>query len=211
MVSTMFLQVTISLLAISVTMSMPRIKTLMVMAGVGRDWQPKNLDTCRPVFSDKLFGCEDMNLHVDGSDRILYLACAADMADRQDWFPAMGHVSKPKSGIKDKFYALDLISDELTELTTPSWTADFVSHGIDVVSTQNHKEVAIYAINHLPSGSVVEKFTHKIGTGELKHIKTFEDQQLVTTPNDLYVANEADDLFFVTNDHVCQKSFERLS
>lgn len=204
MVNTMLLQAGISLFAVSFTMSMPRIKNLMVMAGVGRDWVPKNLDTCRPIHSDKLFGCEEMMLHVDGSDRILYLACAADMADRQDWFPAMGHVSNPKSGIKDKFYALDLVSDELTELTAPSWTSDFVSHGIDVISTQNKKEVAIYAVNHLPSGSVIEKFTHKIGTTKLTHIKTFEDKRLVTTPNSLYVADEADDFFFVTNDHVSE-------
>ena len=153
------------------------------------------------MHAEKLHGCEDMHLHVDGDDRTLFLACAADMADRLDWFPPMGHVDRPKSGIKDRFFAWNLHSDVLTELKTP-WTGDFVSHGIDVVPTGNKREVAIYAINHLTTGSVVEKFTHLLGSGELEHVRTFNNQEVVSTPNDLYVVDESDDMFYVTNDHV---------
>lgn len=198
-----YFQALLVLLALTVPFVLPRYKNLRTMIGAGRDdWTPKNLATCQSMHPDLLHGCEYMNLHVDGTDRILFLACASDLADRVDWFPAMGHVSAPKP-IKDKLYAWDLVSDELTELTT-SWTGDFVSHGIDVVPTSNSKEVAIYAINHLKTGSVIEKFTHKLGTSTAKHIKTINDQKFVTTPNDIYVSDESDDRFYVTNDHVCR-------
>lgn len=200
MVKIIYLQTFFGLVAVSVPYVVPRVKNIMTLVGSGRDWAPKNLATCESMHPETLHGCEDMNLHIDGKDRILFLACATNVADRIDWFPAIGHVSNPKS-IKDKLFAWDLNSDEVSELTT-SWTGDFVSHGIDVVPTKNSKEVAIYAINHLPTGSVVEKFTHKIGSTTAKHIKTFDDQSVVTTPNDVYVSDESDDRFYVTNDHV---------
>lgn len=201
MVKMIYFQVIFGLVALSIPYIVPRIKVLMTLTGANRrDWTPKNIATCQSMHPDRLHGCEDMHLHIDGKDRILFLACAASLEDRVDWFPAMGHSSKPKS-IKDKLFAWNLSSDQVTELTT-SWTGDFVSHGIDVVPTRKPREVAIYVINHLTRGSVVEKFTHTVGSQTVSHIKTFDDQTVVTTPNDIYVSDESDDRFYVTNDHV---------
>lgn len=205
MAKTIFFQIFLGLFALSLSVVYPRVKNLIAMAGFSRkDWTPKNLESCQPVHADKFIGCEDMHLHVDGDVRTMFLACATDMQHRIDWFPAMGHVSKPKSGIKDRLYAWDLVKDEVTELSTGSWTSDFVSHGFDVVPTKNAREVAIYAINHLTTGSVIEKFTHKLGSSAVSHVRTIEDQLIVTTPNDIYVADETDDFFYTTNDHVRQ-------
>lgn len=201
MVKMIYFQMVVAMLGLAVPFLVPRVKSLVLMTGFRRDWTAKNTGTCRAMHPDQLIGCEDLHLHVDGEDRILITACTSDMQNRVDWFPAMGHTSNPRAGIKDKLFVWNLNTDVLTELST-TWTGDFVSHGIDVVPTGNLKEIAIYAINHLVSGSVVEKFTHKIGSSEAQHIKTFDDQSIVSTPNDLYVVDEADDLFYVTNDHV---------
>ena len=148
-----------------------------------------------------------MNLIVEGSRRILFLACASNVMDRVDWFPAMGHKKELAAPIRDKFFAWDLKADTVTELTMDG-PEEFVSHGIDVVVTGSGK-VAIYAVNHRYSGSTIEKYTHTLGSKSLEHIKTFEDQDLVYTPNDVYVADERDDLFFVTNDHMFRVGLPR--
>lgn len=202
-----YFQLTVAILGLAVPFLVPRVKNLVLMTGVRRDWTAKNTGTCRAMYPDRLVGCEDLHLHIDGDDRIIFTACTTDLRHRVDWFPAMGHTETPKTGIKDKLFAWDLNTDTLTELSS-TWTGDFVSHGIDVVPTGNAKEVAIYAINHLISGSVVEKFTHKIGSSVVQHIKTFNDQSIVSTPNDLYVVDEADDFFYVTNDHVSKLMLE---
>ncbi|ORY86963.1 hypothetical protein BCR37DRAFT_343068 [Protomyces lactucae-debilis] len=170
------------------------------MIGFRRDILAKNTGTCQKLYPEMLQGCEDGNLIVDGEDRYLFLACAANLHDRHEWFPAMGHADHPEKSIKDKFFAWNLNTDKIQELSTPNFKGDYVSHGIDVVST-NPKEVAFYAVNHLGSGSVIEKFTLKLGSKTMEHIKTFDDQEFVNTPNDVYVADVADDLFYVTNDH----------
>lgn len=204
MAKTLYIQIIFACLALLTSFALPRVKNLATMAGYNRkDWTPRNLATCESKHADTLYGCEDMHLYVEHGERILFLACAASMQDRHDWFPAMGHVSHPKTGIKDRFYAWDLKTDRVTELDTGSWTGDFVSHGIDVVPTSEEREVAIYAINHLPTGSVIEKLVHKVGSSSVSHVRTFDDQARVFTPNDIYVADEKDDFFYTTNDHVC--------
>jgi hypothetical protein len=204
---TMYLRIVLAILAFSAPYITPRLQNLGRMTGFRRDILPKNTGTCEKLYPEVLQGCEDGNLVVDGEERYLFLACAANLHDRHAWFPAMGHVDQPDRFIKDKFFAWNLNTDKIQELSTPNFQGGYVSHGIDVVSTGS-KQVTFYAVNHISSGSVIEKFTHKLGSKTMEHIKTFRDE-LVTTPNDVYVADVEDDLFYVTNDHKYPTGFMR--
>ncbi|BFZ53689.1 hypothetical protein PYCC9005_000719 [Savitreella phatthalungensis] len=212
MVKPVHFRIATALLAALLPFLIPRVQNLMSTLGLRREFAALNLETCKQIHHNVLAGCEDLALHVSGSTRLLYTACAANVEERIPWFPAMGHFSDPELGsrIRDKLFVLDLTTDKLTELKTPNFVSTFVSHGIDVIPTKKDPTVvAIYAINHTPKGSVVEKFYHKVGSAEARHQKTFSSAEYMYSPNDLHVFDESRDAFFYTNDHLFLKGIPR--
>lgn len=203
MVNTRYVQFFTAFLAAMLPFVVPRIQQLVTSLGLMRgELEPLNLATCTQIHKGVLQGCEDFAVVNNGDSRILYTACSADVNDRVRFWPPMGHFDEPEHGatVRDKLFALDLDTDELTELRTPNFVSNYLSHGIDVVPSKAG-ENAIYAINHLPKGSVVEKFVHKVGSKEAKHRATFRSKKFMWAPNDLYVIDEKRDAFFYSNDH----------
>lgn len=204
------IQILLAIVAFLSPFVVPRVKTLLAINGYRRDWTNKNTDRCTQIHPNVLQGCEDIHLYESGAARYLFAICSEDMEKRKLWFPGIAHRSDPGIHIVDKLFALNLDNDELTYISFQGFKTDFVSHGFDVIGEPNSpRSVALYAINHLPSGSVVEKFVHTLGTDTAKHVRTFDDQKHVFTPNDLHVVDVVDDRFYVTNDHMFKEGLKR--
>lgn len=86
------------------------------------------------------------------------------------------------------------------------------AHGFDLVPSRKNPdtEAFVYLVNHRPrldgrsaelgADSAIELFKTTIGSDTLVHIKTFEDENVIITPNDLSGSAD-DDSFFFMNDH----------
>ena len=69
--------------------------------------------------------------------------------------------------------------------------------GFDYLETSPGK-ILIYAINHRRTGSMIERFSHEIGSSSLVYEKSFNcHNDIIFTPNDVAVVGE--DEFYVTN------------
>lgn len=110
-----------------------------------------------------------------------------------------------------------------TDLDLVGFSGSFVTHGIDVVSTEPGF-VKIFAVNHAPNPdhyspdapalhrghkahSVIEVFMHELGTSQAHHLRTIAHPR-IATPNDIYAIDP--DNFLVTNDHSAREGHLRM-
>lgn len=85
-------------------------------------------------------------------------------------------------------------------------------HGMDVVTSHTDPSVLwVYAINHRPqlkagaehelgADEAIEVFKTTPGGNTLVHVKTFDDQSVLITPNDVAGSSDGKSFYF-TNDH----------
>lgn len=73
-----------------------------------------------------------------------------------------------------------------------------MAHGIGIIQDPNDEStVLIAAVNHKRTGSVIERFTHKIGSKVAVHVETIKND-LLTNPNDVVPIDAH--RFYATND-----------
>ncbi|GAO51014.1 hypothetical protein SAICODRAFT_7173 [Saitoella complicata NRRL Y-17804] len=182
----------------------PWIQKSTTIFGFNREAIQHGTSTCTLEFPSHLTGCEDMHLYEseDGETRIMYLACSADLGKRTQWFPPGFHLNKtvvPEGPVRDNVFALDLNTNHLTRLDFHNFPADedIVLHGFDFAQNSPH-HLSFFFINHRRTGSVIEKFAHSIGTGQLYHHETFNVSEHGThVPNDVLAISDSE--FYVTN------------
>jgi arylesterase/paraoxonase len=110
---------------------------------------------------------------------------------------------------KGKIYVYDLQAEKpvLVDLTA-NFREDFHPHGISLYKTTEEKTL-LFVVNHrrLPQKRhTIELF--ELVDVALVHLKTFENPDLLTAPNDIVAVSETQ--FYVSNDHYYpQKGFYR--
>ncbi|KAG6026479.1 hypothetical protein E4U19_002568 [Claviceps sp. Clav32 group G5] len=167
--------------------------------------------------------CEDLHYH-ESSD-LLFTACEGTEHTRQAWFPALGLLGDPTTGLRAQG-ALEVIDPhtmKVKKLTFTNFNGPFVTHGIDVLDDPEKPEgeaVYIFAVNHVPSPaysqnknakgpkarSIIEVFYYIIGSDTVAHVRSVWDP-LITTPNDIVAVSPTS--FFVTNDHYYREGLLR--
>jgi len=161
--------------------------------------------SCSLQHADLFLGCEDIKL----VDDTIYTACNADIRNRLKYWPEYARQARPWAG--DKFFRWDTVADTVVEIELrgipgDDGTAESRSfHGFDV-NVLPDGTVSIYAVNHLRSASVVDKFVHSPDTAFATHVA-----RLNTTvagapphPNNVFSVPErdAENAVYVTNDHL---------
>jgi hypothetical protein len=130
----------------------------------------------------------------------LILACSHNITERAKlWFPALGHNNKNVTGtIRDNFFIYDIKQNTKTKLNVENFDTDLVVHGFDLVQ-KSEEELLLYSVNHRRTGSVIERFSYKIGTTSLKHKKTFNNQAVLWAPNSVTVIDHNTNTFYASN------------
>ena len=143
---------------------------------------------------------------------LVYLACST-LESRKVWAPYFNIFTKPST---EDYVALYNPANPTTEAFTRLRLEGFTdprglnTHGMDLVpSSKNPKEAFIYLVNHRPyldgnstelgANSVIEVFRTVVGSDTLVHVTTFEDPEVVYTPNSVSGSPDGDWAFF-TND-----------
>ncbi|KAI5302998.1 hypothetical protein KEM56_000135 [Ascosphaera pollenicola] len=175
--------------------------------------------------------CEDVHYYHPGD--VLFTSCEDDADVRFSWFPPGVNFNEPAKAGMGSLKVIDPKTFTAQTLTLEDFTAgSFVTHGIDVIAdpTDNSgKTVLIYAINHTPNPeyianllnskpdhnkgihpgkSQIEIFSHVLGSGKAKHIRSIQHDS-ITTPNDIIA--ESPSSIYVTNDHHYLKGGLRLA
>lgn len=135
----------------------------------------------------------------------IYAACSATLENRNKYWPSFSRTAN-RTFAGDKLFRWDLDSDTVTELEIvglpgPDNAEHRSFHGIDI-NTLPDGSLSIYAINHLRNASVIDKFHHDPATARAVHVRRIPATG-APHPNALFALPEkdADDAFFVTNDH----------
>jgi hypothetical protein len=172
--------------------------------------------TCSLQHPEKLVGCEDMVLVGDH----IYTACLADLQNRFKYEPSYSHAQHPIPDVPgDKLFRWDLSSNSVVELELRGLpggdNAESRSfHGLDVNVLPSSPFVTIFLINHLPSGSVIEKFDHNPTTSYATHVLRIETTAdgAPYNPNNIFALPELDgeSAMYVTNDHYYSSGFLRV-
>ncbi|KAI8925917.1 hypothetical protein BC831DRAFT_458757 [Entophlyctis helioformis] len=162
---------------------------------------PANLhnDRCVPLVHPLLVGCEDGQVHIPSNT--LYLACAVNITERDNWFPGGDRrKADPAIPAHGAIVALDLATNIPTRLALPPAVAAFSPHGLGIMSDPaNPSLVIIHAVNHRINGSVIEMFEHTVGSAALAHLGTASNQDILYNINDVVPVGRT--AFYATNDH----------
>jgi len=134
------------------------------------------------------------------------MACSSKET-RFHWFPALAHFEfEYKPTQPDGLYTYNMDTGKVTPLEMMGLEGEFFSHGMDFLQT-SETDMTIMAINHKYAGSVVEIFSHKIGSTVLTHVETVV-HDLITTPNSIVALSPTS--FYATNDHANKSGILRL-
>jgi arylesterase/paraoxonase len=127
----------------------------------------------------------------------------------------MGRLNATGASRTDYVATYDPKTSRITRLNVANFATQsrgLSLHGMDVVpSSSNPNDLLIYLINHrAPLGnvlaskvgadSVIELFKTTVGGSTMTHIRTFQDESVIITPNDL-VGSPDGKSFYFTNDH----------
>ncbi|ORX93007.1 calcium-dependent phosphotriesterase [Basidiobolus meristosporus CBS 931.73] len=147
------------------------------------------------VILKELQACEDIHIH--HSTATAFLTCGSPQR-RTQWYPPIQKMDKAGAGV-DQFVKYDLATDTYQALKVVNYPhTELVLHGIGMhENPENPKELIIAAVNHRTSGSVIEIFTHPVGSDKLVHVETVV-HELIHSPNDIVVLSKKE--FYVTND-----------
>ncbi|KAI9097023.1 hypothetical protein DFS34DRAFT_132610 [Phlyctochytrium arcticum] len=141
-------------------------------------------------------GCEDIVWHHPTG--VAFMACS-NVTRRRHWFPPMAKFGEFE-GSPDPVWMYNPKTRKSTLMTLDNFTGPLFTHGIKLYADpKDPKMIYLYLVNHLPSGSVIEIFSHQVGgSNSLTHIETVRDP-LIKTPNN--IAPIGPRTFFVSNDH----------
>ncbi|KIK09759.1 hypothetical protein K443DRAFT_300237 [Laccaria amethystina LaAM-08-1] len=177
-----------------------------------------NKDACIAV--PELSACEKIVLHQPTG--LVYLACSTPQS-RIHWTPTMGRLNATGASRTDYVATYDPKTSRITRLNVANFATQsrgLSLHGMDVVpSSSNPNDLLIYLINHrAPLGnvlaskvgadSVIELFKTTVGGSTMTHIRTFQDESVIITPNDL-VGSPDGKSFYFTNDHGARVGLKR--
>ncbi|EXL70247.1 hypothetical protein FOPG_13905 [Fusarium oxysporum f. sp. conglutinans race 2 54008] len=183
-------------------------------------------DPSHLIFINDTIQCED--IHFEKESGKLFLACEDSYEGRFEWFPPLANFQNPSLADKStgSIHVVDPESKQSQRLKFKSFSAPFITHGIDVIPDPNSAKAAVYifAINHLPdsttcsstesaqkcvrkAGSRVEIFHHVIGSEVATHLRSVQ-HPLVSTPNDILARDSHS--FYVTNDYHYKEGALRL-
>jgi arylesterase/paraoxonase len=159
-----------------------------------------NTQNCQIKYPEKFQACEDIKPLKMESKSFLVLACSHDVTARMKWYPPITHFDKNFTGnIRDHFFMYDINGDLATQLEIEDFPADadLVLHGFDFA--RDGDKIIIYAVNHRRSGSVIERFSHQLGSNTLKYEKTFDGTAVVPHPNSVTVVDHKTNAFYISN------------
>lgn len=145
---------------------------------------------------------------------LVYLACSS-IPGRIAWAPYTLNFERSPSLPKDYIAFYDPSTSAVRKLSFQNTYEGFEyhSHGMDVVPSKSDPNVLfVYLVNHRPQSgdkegkekvlgadSVIELFKTTVGGDTLTHVKTFEDADVIVTPNDISGSSDGESFFF-TND-----------
>jgi arylesterase/paraoxonase len=148
---------------------------------------------------------------------IVYLACSTP-SSRVHWTPALARLNASGISSTDYIGTYNPQTSAITRFTLSDFpTSDregpqLSVHGMDVVpSSKDPKDLWVYLVNHrmprdngdprvVGADSSVEVFKTRVGSGVLRHVRTYDDPAVIITPNDLVGASDGKSFYF-TNDH----------
>ncbi|KAJ8064737.1 hypothetical protein OCU04_007055 [Sclerotinia nivalis] len=185
--------------------------------------------TCERIDNLGIEACEDMWLH--HATGYLYMACS-DVQNRLHWLPAADRLNASGRGLTDKIAILDTrgngsLESRLQWMKTENFSGNngdgtFDLHGFDIRPDAKTDTLRILLVNHripidpttgasldavsLGANSTIELFHSKIGSGSMRHVRTYADPA-IQTPNQ--VAWVDDDAFVFTNDHSAKVGLRR--
>ncbi|KAF7874879.1 hypothetical protein EAF04_002053 [Stromatinia cepivora] len=185
--------------------------------------------TCERIDNLSIEACEDMWLH--HASGYLYMACS-DVQSRLQWLPSTGRLNASGRGLTDRIAILDTrgngsLESRLQWMTTENFSGNngdgtFNLHGFDIRPDAKTDTLRILLINHrlpidpitgasldavsLGANSTIELFHSQLGSGSMRHVRTYTDPA-IQTPNQ--VAWVDDDAFVFTNDHSAKVGFRR--
>ncbi|QSZ30682.1 hypothetical protein DSL72_000240 [Monilinia vaccinii-corymbosi] len=185
--------------------------------------------SCERIENLGLEGCEDMWFH--HASGYLYMACS-DIQSRLQWLPAADRLNASGRGMTDRIAILDTrgsgsLESRLQWMTTENFSGNngdgtFNLHGFDIRLDLNTDALRLLLINHRPpidpitgapldavslgANSTIELFQSRVGSGIMRHVRTYTDPAILT-PNQVAWVN--DDAFVFTNDHSAKVGFRR--
>jgi hypothetical protein len=163
----------------------PTVSQTIVNCGVFDQIEHFGKD-CRMIKAPELEGCEGGQA-VEG---LVYYACTS-VKDRTQYFPGSALSSPNPSKAKGWIAVFDPKTETASKLKyhllnnyrfESFGDNEFNSHGMSLWQDPNDKVLYVAAVNHKLSGSVIELFSHEIGSGSLKHFKTVRDKN-INRPN----------------------------
>lgn len=141
------------------------------------------------------------------------MACSTP-ASRTHWLPTNNRLNATGRSSEDYVATFDPRTEMITKLNRVGYPLELTQglsvHGMDVVQSRDSQDLLVYLINHrapVPpkraeeegQASVVEVFRTRVGSAEMRYMRTFEDP-VISTPNDI-VAGDEEMSFYFTNDH----------
>ncbi|KAI9646582.1 hypothetical protein NHQ30_004577 [Ciborinia camelliae] len=221
--------ITVALIAILYQFLFKRI--VFDVAGFGRSISTIDAynATCERIDNLGIEACEDMWFH--HASGYLYMACS-DVQSRLQWLPAADRLNASGRGLTDRIAILDTrgsgpLKSRLQWMTTENFFGNngdgtFNLHGFDIRSDPKTDILRILLINHRPpidfingdaldpvklgANSTIELFHSQIGSGSMRHVRTYTNPA-IQTPNQVAWVNDDDFLF--TNDHSAKVGFRR--
>jgi arylesterase / paraoxonase len=152
---------------------------------------------------------------------LVYLACSTQES-RTQWSPPCAYFNASGASLDDYVAVFNPQSRKVTRLGLTGFNnARALSlHGMDVVpDSEDPNQLWVYLVNHrvplegdpakVGADSVVEVFKTYLESPTLEHIRTVEDERIIT-PNDL-IGSDDGKSFYVTNDRAAKTGFVCLS
>ncbi|CEH15029.1 PROTEIN POML-2 [Ceraceosorus bombacis] len=192
---------------------------------IKRQVESVNNARCRKI--DALQACEHTWLHEPSG--LLYAACS-DPVKRSYWTPANNKREVKERPRNDYLAIYDTNAGTTRKVSLVDFAlagndgkAEINVHGFDIhvgeQSADGAPRLDIFMINHRPplgeggmeldankvgANSTIEHFTSNLGAGEAQYVKTYFDEEIITTPNSV-VATSSNSFLF-TNDHGIDKA-----
>ncbi|CAJ0922723.1 11316_t:CDS:2 [Entrophospora sp. SA101] len=147
-------------------------------------------DRCRKIDEKGIEACEDIVIHHESG--YAFMACGNSELRRTHWFPGSGVFKNKIIQYRETVFSYNI-------------DVYVVLHGFGIhQDPADHNVLYLFLINHKRSGSVVEIFSHIIGSQELHYMETIKDD-LINSPNNVFPVSKNE--FYVTNVHYSKNPF----
>ncbi|KAG9316357.1 hypothetical protein JVU11DRAFT_2390 [Chiua virens] len=193
------------------------LRPALSAGGVGRTIHPVGNRNCKVV--PQLQACEKLVLHQPSG--LIYLACSTPHS-RMHWTPTLGRLNVSGRSQLDYVATYDAYTDAINFLSFSGhlFPRGISMHGMDVVpASDDRSTLYVYLVNHrepesgdarrVGTDSVIEVFKTRIGSNTLEHVRTFQDPNVIVTPNDVVGSPDGKSIYF-TNDHKLRVGVGRI-